>query len=160
MDDDYDERPFIGQPMSPEDLLDPSALELIKGEIRVVSIEEARSELPKIGRAISEMQAIHDLAGDVTDEIEILLETLPLGHPHITEMTDHLAEMVHEWQGIGEDIEPLAARMVTLDPGQAEWHGVVDGQLVLYSWCQGEEDIEWWIPLGESTTERRPLIEA
>ena len=97
---------------------------------------------------------------EIFEEIEELLRILPLGHPHITEMTDFLCEIVHEWQDIGDQIQLLGARVSILDPGHVEWHGVVDGELVMYSWCQGEGDIEWWYPLGLSTTERRPLIEA
>ena len=57
--------------------------------------------------------------------------------------------------------KPLAgARIAGFDPGYLEWHGVVDGYLVLYSWSQGEEDIEWWHPLDSGINGRRPLVEA
>jgi hypothetical protein len=146
--------------MTPEELIDRTSLENISSDSRLVSIDEARAELPIISRFLAAMQAIHDQAISITEEIEELLRILPLGHLHITEMTDFLGEIVHEWQDIGDQIQLLSAHVSILDPGHVEWHGVVDGELVMYSWCQGEGDIEWWYPLGLSTTERRPLIEA
>ena len=92
--------------------------------------------------------------------IEILLFLLILVKESGGFVTDFLGEIVHEWQDIGDQIQLLSAHVSILDPGHVEWHGVVDGELVMYSWCQGEGDIEWWYPLGLSTTERRPLIEA
>ena len=160
MDDTAEDVPFTGQPMTPEELKDRTSLENISSDSRIVSIEEARAELPIISRLLSAMQAIHDQAVNITEEIEELLRVLPLGHPHITEMTDFLSKIVHEWQDVGDQIQLIGARVSILDPGHVEWHGVVDGELVMYSWCQGEGDIEWWYPLGLSTTERRPLIEA
>ena len=50
--------------------------------------------------------------------------------------------------------------MACLDPGRLEWYGVVDEQLVLYSWAQGEEDIEWYHETNSSFFSRKPLIEA
>ena len=160
MDDVAEDVPLTGQPMTPEELIDRTSLENISSNSWIVSIEEARVELPIISRLLAAMQAIHDQAVSITEEIEELLQVLPLGHPHITEMTDFLGKIVHEWQDVGDQIQLLGARVSILDPGHVEWHGVVDGELVMYSWCQGEGDIEWWYPLGLSTTERRPLIEA
>lgn len=160
MDDAAEDVPLTGQPMTPEELIDRTSLENISSDSRLVSIDEARAELPIISRFLAAMQAIHDQAISITEEIEELLRILPLGHLHITEMTDFLGEIVHEWQDIGDQIQLLSAHVSILDPGHVEWHGVVDGELVMYSWCQGEGDIEWWYPLGLSTTERRPLIEA
>ena len=159
MDDAAEDVPLTGQPMTLEELIDRTSLKNISPDSRIVSIEEARVELPIISRLLAAMQAIHDQAVSITEEIEELLRVLPLGHPHITEMTTFLGEIVHEWQDIGDQIQLLGARVSILDPGHVEWHGVVDGELVMYSWCQGEGDIEWWYPLGLSTTERRPLIE-
>lgn len=160
MDDKVEDMPLTGQPMTPEELIDRSSLKNISSDSRIVSIEEARNELPIISRLLIAMQSIHDQAINITDEIEELLRVLTLGDPHITEMTEFLGKIVHEWQDIGNQMQLLGARVSLLDPGHVEWHGVVDGELVMYSWCQGEEDIEWWYPLGLSTTERRPLIEA
>jgi hypothetical protein len=160
VDDEAEDVPLTGQPMTPDELIDRTSLKNISSDSRIVSIEEAREELPLISRLLAGMQAVHDQAVSITGEIEELLRVLPIGHPHITEMTDFLGRIVHEWQDIGNQIQLLGACVSILDPGHVEWHGVVDGELVMYSWCQGEEDIEWWYPLGLSTTERRPLLEA
>ena len=63
-------------------------------------------------------------------------------------------------QFLGDALEETGARIAGFDPGHLEWHGVVDGYLVLYSWSQGEEDIEWWHPLDTGINGRRPLVEA
>ena len=36
----------------------------------------------------------------------------------------------------------------------------VDEKLVLYSWTQGEDDIEWYHGINSSFIARKPLIEA
>ena len=57
-------------------------------------------------------------------------------------------------------MEKTGTKMACLDPGRLEWYGVVDEQLVLYSWAQGEEDIEWYHEINSSFFSRKPLIEA
>ena len=71
----------------------------------------------------------------------------PSHHEHVVEVADQLGNFVKEWQFLGDALEETGARIAGFDPGYLEWHGVVDGYLVLYSWSQGEEDIEWWHPL-------------
>ena len=68
--------------------------------------------------------------------------------------------MIHSWHGVIDKLEKSGAKMACLDPGRLEWYGVVDGQLVLYSWTQGEDDIEWYHDINSSFLSRKPLIEA
>ena len=51
-------------------------------------------------------------------------------------------------------------RVAGLDPGRIEWFGVIDNQLMLYSWTCGESDIEWYYGVDEGFSSRKPLIEA
>ena len=106
------------------------------------------------------LQSLQDQANDLTEELEILIETLQPFHEHVQEIADQLGQIVTEWQSIGDILENMGARVVGFEPGLLEWHGVVDGYLVMYSWCQGEEDIEWWHPMDTGINGRRPLIEA
>ena len=43
---------------------------------RIVTIEEARENLPKVTRWLAELQAMSDEAHDLTEELEVLLESL------------------------------------------------------------------------------------
>ncbi|MED5291656.1 MAG: DUF2203 family protein, partial [Candidatus Thermoplasmatota archaeon] len=95
-----------------------------------------------------------------TEEIEILLETLPPEHPHVVEMSELLGGLVAHWQQTIARIEKEGARVAGLDPGRIEWYGVVDNHLMLYSWACGEPDIEWYYGLDEGFSSRKPLIEA
>ena len=92
--------------------------------------------------------------------MENLVENLAPHDEHVVEVADQLGNLVKEWQAVGDKLENLGARVAGFDPGHLEWHGVVDGYLVLYSWSQGEDDIEWWHPLDSGINGRRPLIEA
>jgi len=127
--DEWNPPPLAGQPMSLTELLDEMALLAIPDGSKVVTIEEARNELPMAKKLLYSLQALQDQAHDLTEELEVL-------------------------------VEELGARMAGFDPVHLEWHGVVDGYLVLYSWSEGEEDIEWWHPLDTGINGRRPLVEA
>ena len=69
----------------------------------------------------------------MTEEIEILLESLPPEHPHVVEMSELLGGLVAHWQQTIAKIERHGARVAGLDPGRIEWYGVVDNHLMLYS---------------------------
>ena len=146
--------------MSLTELLDEMALLAIPDGSKVVTIEEARSELPMAKKLLYSLQALQDQAHDLTEELEVLVDELPPHDEHVAEVAEQLGDLVKEWQGIGDSLEKLGARIAGFDPGHLEWHGVVDGYLVLYSWSEGEEDIEWWHPLDTGINGRRPLVEA
>ena len=160
VDEENQAPPLAGQPMNVTDLLDEMSLLAIPEGCKVVSIEEARDELPIAKKLLFSLQSLQDQANDLTEELEILIETLQPFHEHVQEIADQLGQIVTEWQSIGDILENMGARVVGFEPGLLEWHGVVDGYLVMYSWCQGEEDIEWWHPMDTGINGRRPLIEA
>ena len=151
---------FSGQPMLLEDLNQEEIERLDLDNLSVLSIEQVRKSLPDVERQLSTLQAIVDEAHDMTEEIEILLETLPPEHPHVVEMSELLGSLVAHWQQTVAKIEEQGARVAGLDPGRGEWHGVVDNHLKLYSWTCGEDDIEWYYGLDEGFSSRKPLIEA
>ena len=160
MQNEWNPPPLAGQPMNLNDLLDEMALLAIPDGSKVVTIDEARQELPFAKKLLFSLQALQDQAHDLTFELEILVEELPPHHEHVAEVADQLGGLVREWQEIGDSLDLLGARVAGFEPGHLEWHGVVDGHLVLYSWSEGEEDIEWWHPLDTGINGRRPLVEA
>ena len=151
---------FSGQPMMLEDLNQDDVDRLNIENLSVRSIDQVRDSLPFVERQLSTLQAIVDEAHDMTEEIEILLETYPSEHPHVVEMSELLGGLVAHWQQTIARIEKEGARVAGLDPGRIEWYGVVDNQLMLYSWTCGESDIEWYYGLDEGFSSRKPLIEA
>ena len=146
--------------MNLSELLDEMALLAIPDGSKVVTIEEARMELPQAKKLLIALQSLQDEAHNLTEELEVLVEDLSPHHEHVVEVADQLGGLVKEWQAIGDSLEDMGARIAGFDPGHLEWHGVVDGYLVLYSWWQGEDDIEWWHPLDTGINGRRPLVEA
>ena len=160
MQNEWNPPPLAGQPMDISELLDEMALLALPDGSRVVTIEEARNELPLAKKILISLQSLQDQAHDLTEELEVLVGQLPPHHEHVVEVADQLGTLVKEWQHIGDILEDMGARIAGFDPGYLEWHGVVDGHLVHYSWCQGEEDIEWWHPLDTGINGRRPLVEA
>ncbi len=157
---EWDPPPLAGQPMAITELLDEMALLALPAGSRVVTIDEARENLPRASKILIAMQSLQDLAHDLTEELEVLVEQLPPHDEHVVEVADQLGSLVKEWQFLGDALEDTGARVAGFDPGHLEWHGVVDGYLVLYSWSQGEDDIEWWHPLDTGINGRRPLVEA
>ncbi len=160
MQNEWNPPPLAGQPMSISELLDEMALLALPDGTRVVTIDEARNELPMAIRLLNNLQSLQDQAHDLTEELEILVEALPPHHEHVAEVADQLGNLVKEWQGLGDRLESTGANIAGFNPGHLEWHGVVDGHLVLYSWCEGEDDIEWWHPMDTGINGRRPLVEA
>ncbi len=146
--------------MTKRDLLDQMSLLSIADDSKVVSIEEARVELDQAKRILFTLQALQDEAHDLTEELEIQIEALTPNHPHVIEVANQLGRLVKDWQTLGDRLDTMAARISGFEPGCLEWHGVVDGNLVMYSWCEGESDIEWWHPLNSGLDSRRPLVEA
>tara|TARA_B100000614_G_scaffold22005_1_gene17536 strand:+ start:4736 stop:5212 length:477 start_codon:yes stop_codon:yes gene_type:complete len=152
---------YSGRPMEITDLLNfERVIDEIPSGARVVTIEEARESLPVARKLLIELQSISDNAADLTEELDIILESYESSHDHVTELADYLASMIHLWHQVVDKMEQTGAKMACLEPGRLEWYGVVDEQLVLYSWAQGEEDIEWYHDIKSSFLSRKPLIEA
>ena len=89
---------YSGRPMEICDLLN---FEQVLGDIpsgaKIVTIEEARSSLPTACALLIQLQSISDSAADLTDELDIILESYDSNHNHVTELADYLASMIHEW---------------------------------------------------------------
>ena len=152
---------YSGRPMEIADLLNfEQAIDEIPNGAKVVTIEEARDSLPVAKKLLIKLQSISDNAADLTEELDIILESYDSNHDHVTELADYLAMMIHSWHQVVDEMQKTGTRMACLDPGRLEWYGVVDEQLVLYSWTQGEEDIEWYHEINSSFFSRKPLIEA
>ena len=90
------------------------------------------------------LQAFQDDVEDLTEELDYLLDKYEVTHPFVVEIADYLAIQVKQWQSITQTIEQNGARIASLDPARLEWYGVVDGKVALYSWQEGESDIEWY----------------
>ncbi|MEC7097430.1 MAG: DUF2203 family protein [Candidatus Thermoplasmatota archaeon] len=152
---------YSGRPMEVSDLLNfEQALDKIPSTAKMMTIDEARESLPQARALMIQLQAISDNAADLTEELDIILESYDSSHEHVTELADYLASMIHTWHQIVNKMEETGARMACLDPCRLEWYGVVDERLVLYSWAEGEEDIEWYHSVDSSFMSRKPLIEA
>lgn len=136
------------------------ALRTLPKGAQIVSLEDARENLPKVTRWLAELQAMSDEAHDLTEELEVLLESLEAESEHVVEVAEQLAQLVAHWQNVSSNIEETGTRIACLEPGRLEWYGVVDQHLALYSWRFGEEDIEWYHPLDSTFLARKPLIEA
>jgi len=86
---------FSGRPMDACSLADEeNALRTLPEGARIVSIEEARENLPKVTRWLAELQAMSDVAHDLTEELEVLLETLEPEDEHVVEVAEQLAQLV------------------------------------------------------------------
>ena len=134
--------------------------QLLPHNAHLVTIEQARESLAEAVQLLIELQVMNDYAHDLTEEIEILLEDLEPENEHVIEVADTLATTIRNWQTISSKLSLTGARVASLDPGRLEWYGVVDGDIALYSWCFGEEDIEWYRRIGATYLTRKPLIEA
>ena len=138
---------YSGRPMSVTDLINhETAIDEIPSGAKIVTIEEARKGLKEAARCLA--------------ELDIILESYDSKHDHVTELADYLATMIQSWHGVVKRLQSTGARMACLELGRLEWYGVVDEKVVQYSWCSGEEDIEWYHELNSSFLPRKPLIEA
>lgn len=152
---------FSGRPMEIGMLVDSEErTQLLPHNAHLVTIEQARESLAEAVQLLIELQVMNDYAHDLTEEIEILLEDLEPENEHVIEVADTLATTIRNWQTISSKLSLTGARVASLDPGRLEWYGVVDGDIALYSWCFGEEDIEWYHRIGATYLTRKPLIEA
>tara|TARA_B100000683_G_scaffold275125_1_gene324969 strand:+ start:245 stop:721 length:477 start_codon:yes stop_codon:yes gene_type:complete len=152
---------YSGRPMGIDDLLNfDVAIDEIPSGAKVVTIEEARNSLPEARSLLIQLQSISDHAAELTEELDVILESYDAGHDHVAELADYLATMIHKWHSVVDKMELTGAKMACLEPGRLEWYGVVDEKLVLYSWTQGEDDIEWYHAINSSFIARKPLIEA
>lgn len=127
---------------------------------QLVTIEQARESLPEAEQLLIQLQVMNDEAHHLTEEIEILLENLDPEDEHVVEVADRLASIIKSWQKTITSLELTGARIASLEPGRLEWYGVVDGDIALYSWMFGEEDIEWYHYADSTYLTRKPLIEA
>jgi hypothetical protein len=152
---------FSGRPME-IGMLENSEerTQLLPHDAHLVTIEQARESLPEAIQLLIELQVMNDYAHDLTEEIEILLEDLQPEDEHVVEVADTLATTIRNWQKVSSKLSLTGARVASLEPGRLEWYGVVDGDIALYSWCFGEDDIEWYHHTNATYLTRKPLIEA
>lgn len=152
---------FSGRPMEISMLENSDQrVQLLPHNAHLVTIEQARESLDEAVQLLIELQVMNDYAHDLTGEMEILLEDLEPEDEHVVEVADTLATTIRNWQIISSKLSLTGARVASLDPGRLEWYGVVDGEVALYSWCFGEEDIEWYHHADATYLTRKPLIEA
>ena len=152
---------FSGRPMEISMLENSDQkVQLLPHNAHLVTIEQARESLDEAVQLLIELQVMNDYAHDLTGEMEILLEDLEPEDEHVVEVADTLATTIRNWQTISSKLSLTGARVASLDPGRLEWYGVVDGEIALYSWCFGEEDIEWYHHADTTYLTRKPLIEA
>ena len=152
---------FFGRPMEIGMLENrEERVQVLPHNAHLVTIEQARESLPEARQLLIELQVMNDYAHDLTEEIEILLEDVEPKDEHVIEVADALATTIRNWQVISSNLSLTGARVASLDPGRLEWYGVVDGEIALYSWCFGEEDIEWYHHTDTTYLTRKPLIEA
>ena len=121
----------------------------------LVSIEEARSLLPKHRRSLAILQALHDEVNALAEEIEHLLDGVPPEHPAVKEIADLTAMTMANGRG-GFRHGILGTHVVSLDPGRLQWFGVVDARVVAFGWQEGEEDIEWYHDVSEGFRRANP----
>lgn len=160
MEREEDTQAFTGRPMPPDALAFKSEASGLPAGARIISIEEAREALPRAKRSLSILQGLHDEILDVTEELEIVLETTSVEDDAALAVAEHLGDLVAEWHDMVEEIECEGTRISCIEPARLEWFGVVDGHLAMYSWNEGEEDIEWYRPCELDFRERRLLLEA
>ncbi len=161
MSDIYESPNYSGRPMDITDISNYNqAINMIPKDSKIVTIEAARKSLQRASRLLIELQSISDIASDLTEDIDIVMETHDSTHEHVSEIADYLAKIIHSWHSTVKKLQSFGARMACLEPGRLEWYGVVDNQIVLYSWCLGEQDIEWYHDINSSFLSRKPLIEA
>jgi hypothetical protein len=67
--------------------------------------------------------------------------------------------LVHKFNRRLELIDHLGGQVRDLDPGTVEFHSVRDGRIVLLSWRDGEDKVEYWREYDGSTDARRHLSE-
>ena len=152
---------FSGRPMEISMLENSDQkVQLLPHNAHLVTIEQARESLDEAVQLLIELQVMNDYAHDLTGEMEVLLEDLDPEDEHVVEVADTLATTIRNWQIISSKLSLTGARVASLDPGRLEWYGVVDGEIALYSWCFGEEDIEWYHHADTTYLTRKPLIEA
>ena len=152
---------FSGRPMEINMLENSEEItQQLPHNAHLVTIEQARESLPEAKQLLIELQVMNDYAHDLTEEIEVLLEDLEPEDEHVVEVADILANTIRNWQIISSNLSLTGARVASLDQGRLEWYGVVDGEIALYSWCFGEEDIEWYHHTDATYLTRKPLIEA
>ena len=152
---------FSGRPMEISMLENSDQkVQLLPHNAHLVTIEQARESLDEAVQLLIELQVVNDYAHDLTGEMEVLLEDLDPEDEHVVEVADTLATTIRNWQIISSKLSLTGARVASLDPGRLEWYGVVDGEIALYSWCFGEEDIEWYHHADTTYLTRKPLIEA
>tara|TARA_B110000438_G_scaffold136895_1_gene132282 strand:+ start:3066 stop:3551 length:486 start_codon:yes stop_codon:yes gene_type:complete len=152
---------FSGRPMEITALLDTDPmLAHLPSDAVILTIEGARESLPLASKLLIDLQVMNDEAHDLCEELEVLLETLNPNHEHVSEIAEYLAKLVSQWQQTAKNLESTGTRVACLEPGRLEWYGVIDGNLALFSWALGEEDIEWYHAVDAGFNARKPLIEA
>ena len=72
--------------MNLSELLDEMALLAIPDGSKVVTIEEARMELPQAKKLLIALQSLQDEAHNLTEELEVLVEDLSPHHEHVVEV--------------------------------------------------------------------------
>ena len=97
---------YSGRPMEITDLLDfEQSINELPSNGKVVTIEEARMSLITARKLLIELQSISDNAADLTEELDIILESYDSSHDHVSELADYLASMIQSWHGVVDELE-------------------------------------------------------
>lgn len=132
---------------------------------RVFSPREATGLIPELENIFRALDQVRDRLRrtkgkmDVLEMIwgdEINSDTNPDRREH-QHYLDEIERAKQEFEVVSRRFAELEVHVKSIETGLVDFYGVAEGRLVFLCWKRGEEAVEWYHPVDEGFTSRRPI---
>lgn len=126
-------------------------------ELRVFTLQEARSLIPTLRRLLTRMAKSRVRLLDLRVEIDLARENArygggsPAGPTYLKFMLDFTEVM--------QEIQSLGVQMKDFSNGLVDFPCEYEGRIVFLCWKPDEDEINWWHEIDAGFAGRQPLTE-
>jgi hypothetical protein len=125
-------------------------------EIRVFTLSEARSLIPRLRNLLSRVVREREALLDMRVEIDLARAKASLGGGGTRVGPAYLARLISFSEAV-QEIEYLGVHLKDFRTGLVDFPHDRDGRIVYLCWKPDEEEIEWWHETDAGFAGRQPL---
>ncbi len=113
-------------------------------QMKIFSVEEANSLLPKVRVLVQKIQAAHSQIRSQQRDAKLAAESAEQGGGGIANGVAYATNLIDMSSHV-EELETLGVQLKDFNRGLIDFPSLRDGRVVLLCWQLGEGDrLEWW----------------
>ncbi len=121
------------------------------------TVDQANQTLPLVRRIVADIVSTHRRLLERIDEYRAYDPDEREFSERRRELEEEIRELTDRVNHFVAELEDIGAEFKGFEEGLVDFHGMLDGRVVLLCWKLGEESIEWWHELDAGYRGRQRL---